>query len=268
MTQALQAFLAVLLVSLISLVGVITLSRDPAVLRRRLPLLVSLAAGVLVGSSVLHLLPEARESLGDGLGVSLLFLAGFLGFFGLERALWFHHHPEAARPAGSGVDLHPPGHGLGEDCVEPHPVVWMNLVGDGAHNLIDGVAIGAAFLVDPATGVATTLAIILHEVPQEIGDFAILVHGGLTVRRALLFNLLSALVAVAGVALAFLVGQRIEGFSGALLAVTAGSFIYIAAANLVPEIHRHRDRSRALAQTVYLLGGVGITLLLRIAVQG
>lgn len=268
MTPALQALLAVTLVSLISLVGVVTLSRDPAVLRRRLPLLVSLAAGVLVGSAVVHLLPEAREALGDGWPVSLLFLAGFLGFFGLERALWFHHHPEAVRLSEPGVDLHPPGHGLGEDCVEPHPVVWMNLIGDGAHNLIDGVAIGAAFMVDPATGVATTLAIILHEVPQEIGDFAILVHGGLTVRRALLFNLLSALVAVVGVGLAFGVGQRLEGFSAALLAITAGSFIYIAGANLIPEIHRHRDRSRALAQTVYLLGGVGITLVLRLVVHG
>lgn len=268
MTAAFQAFLAVLLVSLTSLVGVVTLSRDPAVLRRRLPLLVSLAAGVLIGSSVLHLLPEARQALGDGLEVSLLFLAGFLGFFGLERALWFHHHTDAVRMAEPVIDFHPPGHGLGQDCVEPHPVVWMNLIGDGAHNLIDGVAIGAAFLVDPATGIATTLAIILHEVPQEIGDFAILVHGGLTVRRALFFNLLSALVAVVGVALAFVVGQRIDGFSAALLAVTAGSFIYIAAANLVPEIHRHRDRSRALAQTLYLLGGVGVTLVLRTLVQG
>lgn len=264
MTPALNAFLAVALVSLLSLVGVVTLSRDPVVLRRRLPLLVSLAAGFLVGGAVLHLLPEAQEALGTGLDVSLLFLAGFLGFFLLERALWFHHHADAVRLSEPGLDLHPPGHGLGEDCTEPHPVVWMNLVGDGAHNLIDGMAIGAAFLIDPAAGIATTVAIALHEIPQEIGDFAVLVHGGLSVRKALIFNLFSALVSFAGVAIALVVGQRVDGFSAALLPVTAGSFIYIAAANLIPEIHRHRDRSRAFAQVAYLFSGVGITLLLRL----
>lgn len=264
-TPALHAFLAVFLVSLLSLVGVVTLSRDPDVLRRRLPLLVSLAAGFLVGGAMLHLLPEAEEAFGHhSLEVPLLFLAGFLGFFLLERGLWFHHHADAVRLSEPGGDLHPPGHGLGEDCAEPHPVVWMNLVGDGAHNLIDGMAIGAAFLIDPAAGVATTVAIALHEIPQEIGDFAVLVHGGLSVRKALTFNVLSAFVAFAGVAIALVVGQRVEGFSAALLPVTAGSFVYIAAANLIPEIHRHRDRSRALAQAMYLFGGVGITLLLRL----
>lgn len=264
MNPAFNALVAVVLVSLISLVGVVTLSRDPTVLRRRLPLLVSLAAGFLVGGAMLHLLPEAMEALGTGLRLPLLFLGGFLGFFLLERYLWFHHHGASVPLGNPDGDPHRPGHGLEEDCAEPHPVVIMNLVGDAAHNLIDGMAIGAAFLIDPAAGVATTVAIALHEIPQEIGDFAVLVHGGLTVRRALLFNFLSALVAVVGVGVALVVGARVDGFSAALLPITAGSFIYIAAADLIPEIHRHRDRSRAAAQVVFLFLGVGLTLLLRL----
>jgi zinc and cadmium transporter len=141
----------------------------------------------------------------------------------------------------------------------------MNLVGDGVHNLIDGMAIGAAFLVDPAVGFATTLAIALHEIPQEIGDFAVLVQGGLSVRRALVLNLASALVAVVGTGVALVVGQAVEGFSAALLPITAGTFMYIAAADLIPEIHRHRDRSLAAAQALFLFGGVGVTLLLRVS---
>jgi zinc and cadmium transporter len=236
-------------------VGLVTLSRREAVLQRRLPLLVSLAAGVLLGGAVLHLLPEAVEALGPGLRLPLLFLAGFLSFFVLERYLWFHHHG----PAGER-----PGHGLEVDCPHPHPVVVMNLVGDAVHNLIDGMAIGAAYLIDPGAGVATTLAIALHEIPQEIGDFAVLVHGGLGVRRALFLNLASALVAVVGTVVALVLGQLVDGFAAMLLPVTAGSFLYIAAADLIPEIHRHDDRSRAAAQAVYLFAGVAVTLLLRV----
>ena len=267
MSPAANALLAVLLVSAISLIGVVTVSRDPAVLRRRLPLLVSLAAGVLVGGAMLHLLPEAVEALGPGIEVWLLFLGGFLGFFVLERYLWFHHHGRHFPASDPDADPHPTGHGLGEDCAEPHPVVIMNLVGDGAHNLIDGMAIGAAFMVNPAAGIATTIAIALHEIPQEHGDFGVLVHGGLSVRRALLFNVLSGLVAVLGVTIALLVGQRVDGFSAALLPITAGSFLYIAAADLIPEIHRHRDRSRAAAQALFLFLGVGLTLILRLQVH-
>lgn len=262
-TPTLQALVSVLLVSAISLVGLLALSRRHDVLARRLPLLVSLAAGVLLGGAVLHLLPEAVEALGPSLWLPGLFLVGFLGFFVLERYLWFHHHG----PASGALDPripHRPGHGLAEDCPDPHPVVIMNLVGDGVHNLIDGMAIGAAYLVDPAAGLATTLAIALHEIPQEIGDFAVLVQGGLSVRRALLLNLASALVAVVGTVVALVVGGAVDGFSAALLPVTAGSFLYIAAADLIPEIHRHRDRSLAAAQGFFLFGGVGVTLLLRI----
>jgi zinc and cadmium transporter len=262
-SPSVQALISVSVVSAISLVGLVAISRRHEVLARRLPLLVSLAAGVLVGGAVLHLLPEAADALGPGLWLPGLFLLGFLGFFVLERYLWFHHHGPPTGPLEPRAP-HRPGHGLAENCADPHPVVIMNLVGDGAHNLIDGMAIGAAYLIDPAAGLATTLAIALHEIPQEIGDFAVLVQGGLSVRRALLLNLLSALMAVVGTVVALGVGGRVDGFSAALLPITAGSFLYIAAADLIPEIHRHRDRSLAVAQGLFLFGGVGITLVLRV----
>lgn len=264
MNPTLLALVSVALVSLLSLAGLLTLSRNTEVLQHRLPLLVSLAAGVLVGSAVLHLLPEGMEALGPGLRLPLLFLAGFLGFFVLERYLWFHHHGPDVGPADPRGEGHRSGHGLEENCPDPHPVVVMNLVGDGVHNLIDGMAIGAAYLVDPAAGFATTLAIVLHEIPQEIGDFAVLVHGGLSVRRALVLNFLSALAAVVGTVAALLVGGSVNGFSAMLLPVTAGSFLYIAAADLIPEIHRHGDRSRAAAQSFFLFLGVAVTLVLKV----
>lgn len=263
LTPHVQALLGVTLVSAISLIGLIAVSRRHEVLARRLPLLVSLAAGVLLGGAVFHLLPEAVEALGTGLRLPGLFLVGFLGFFVLERYLWFHHHGPASGALEPRVP-HRPGHGLADDCPDPHPVVVMNLVGDAVHNLIDGMAIGAAFLIDPAVGLATTLAIALHEIPQEIGDFAVLVQGGLSVRRALLLNLLSACAAIVGTIVALALGGSVEWFSAALLPVTAGSFLYIAAADLIPEIHRHRDRSLAFAQGLFLFGGVGITFALRV----
>jgi zinc and cadmium transporter len=261
--SSILALLSVTFVSALSLVGLFTLSRRHDVLQRRLPLLVSLAAGVLLGDAVIHLLPEAADALGTGLPLQASFLGGFLGFFVLERYLWFHHHGPESGPLDPRIP-HRPGHGLAEDCPDPHPVVVMNLVGDGVHNLIDGMAIGAAYVIDPAAGVATTLAIALHEIPQEIGDFAVLVHGGLSVRRALTLNLLSALLAVAGTITALLLGQAVEGFAVVLLPITAGSFVYIAAADLIPEIHRHRDRSLAAAQALFLFAGVGITFLLKL----
>ncbi len=125
-------------------------------------------------------------------------------------------------------------------------------------------AVGAAFLIDPAVGLATTLAVAMHEIPQEIGDFAVLVQGGLSVRRALLLNVLSACAAIVGTVVALALGGAVDGFSAALLPVTAGGFLYIAAADLIPEIHRHRDRSLALAQGLFLFGGVGITFAIRV----
>jgi zinc and cadmium transporter len=245
---------AVSVVSLVSLVGALTLSRDRDRLERLLGILVSLAAGVLLGGAVVHLLPEAVQAMGNTVAVSVLFLTGFLGFFLLEGSLWQHHHHFGEEPKV------PQGH-----KGHQHPVVAMTLVGDGIHNFIDGMVIAAAFSADPRLGLVTTIAVVAHEVPQEMGDFGVLVFGGLSPRRALTFNFLTAATAIAGALVVLGLGGRFPGFASALLPVTAGSFLYIAAADLIPELHRHETpRSERLTHTLTLLGGVALMVALRL----
>jgi len=169
-----------------------------------------------------------------------------LAFFLLEQVLRRRGH------------LHP-GHHL-------HPVVTINLVGDALHNLIDGMLIGASFVSSPALGLTTTLAVVMHEVPQELGDFGVLVHGGLPARKALVFNLLSALTSVAGAVLALAVGLGDPRFATYLLPVTAGGFIYIAGSDLVPELQRAAtSRLDAAAQLALIVLGVAVMALLALA---
>jgi len=250
---------AVSVVSLLSLVGVLTIARDRKRLESLLGVLVSLAAGVLLGSAMIHLLPEAADQLSNDLLVSGLFLAGFLGFFLLEGSLWQHHHHFGDEPHV------PQGHAHGHH----HPVVAMNLIGDGAHNFIDGMVIAAAFAADARLGLVTTLAVVAHEVPQEIGDFGVLVFGGLSVRKALWFNFLSSTMAIAGALLVLTVGGRFQNLIAVLLPLTAGSFLYIAAADLIPELHRHdAPRRQRVLHTATLLLGVALMVLLRVVEDG
>lgn len=248
---------AVSVVSLVSLVGVVTIARDKERLERILGILVSLAAGVLLGGAVVHLLPEAIDVMGNTLLVSALFLLGFLGFFLLEGSLWQHHHHFGSEPKV------PQGH-----HGRHHPVVTMNLIGDGIHNFIDGMLIAAAFATDPQLGLVTTVAVVAHEVPQEIGDFGVLVFGGMSTRNALFFNFLSATTAILGAVLVLSLGGRFPALAAGLLPITAGSFLYIAAADLIPELHRHdAPRSQRLTHSVTLLIGVLFTVVLRIAAE-
>jgi zinc and cadmium transporter len=248
--------LSVLLVSLVSLVGLFALSQDPGRLRRLQLYLVSLAAGSLLGGAVLHLLPEAVDRLGTGMPFSLYLLAGFFGFFLLEKLLWFHHHgtAHAGEEAGAGAE---------KGRRAAHPVVAMILLGDGVHNFLDGMVIAAAYLVHPGVGLVTTLAVVLHEVPQEIGDFGILVHGGLSVRRAVFLNFLSATTSILGAVLTLWIGSRVEGLQGPLITITAASFIYIAAADLIPELHRTREPRQSLMQVLMIGLGLGLMIVAR-----
>jgi len=243
MTAWIYAMASVILAGVISLVGVFTLSLNQERLRRALLFLVSFSVGALFGDVFIHLLPEAYEELGAGLGTSLYVILGFLLFFALEKILRWRHH-----------------YGATEEHL--HPVVTMNLVGDAAHNLIDGMLIGASYTVSIPIGLTTTLAIILHEIPQEIGDFGILVHGGLPVRRALGFNLLSALTAVVGTVISLAIGHRAEGFALSLLPITAGGFLYIAGPDLIPELHHEVEISTSLGQLASIVLGVGAMALL------
>lgn len=230
--------IGVLFVSLVSLAGVFTLSIREDKIKKYVFILVSLAVGALLGDAFIHLIPEAFESSENPTMVSLLIIAGILAFFVLEKFLHWHHH--------------------GEDTEEDHvhPVGKLVLFSDGVHNFIDGIIIGTSFLASTSLGVATTIAVILHEIPQEIGDFAVLLHSGYTRKRALWLNFLSALMAVLGTVVAFLFGNLAETFSVMVLPLAAGGFIYIAVADLIPELHKTKVVKHSILQFGSLLIGV------------
>jgi zinc and cadmium transporter len=231
-------------VSAIPLTGLLLLRQQTERVRLVALWLVSFAIGALLGGAVLHLMPEAFERFGSGPAAPLYLLAGFLGFFVLEKFLWLHGHDRAtAAPA------------------RLQPVAMLNLVGDGLHNLLDGMLIAAAYSAEPSLGLATTIAVILHEVPQEIGDFGILIYSGLSLPRAVLFNFLSGAVALAGAAVTLMIGQVSVGFTDALLPVAAGGFIYIAASDLVPELRKEESRTRSLGQIGLVVLGIGFMAL-------
>lgn len=234
------SLISVLLVSLISLIGVFTLTLAKERLEKILILLVSFAAGGLFGDAFFHLIPESFERLGVNLSTSFYIALGILTFFVLEKFLrWRHCHI-----LGSKEHL--------------HPVVAINLVGDALHNLVDGMIIGASFFVSIPIGITTTLAVILHEIPQEIGDFGILVHGGLSIKKALVFNFLSSLIAILGVIFSLLIGAHFEYYALLLMPATAGGFIYIAGSDLVPELQHEVKVKTSLAQAFLLMLGMGM----------
>ncbi len=231
---------ATIAVSLASLAGIALLFSKKEIEEKVLFLLVSLSGGTLLASAFLDLLPE---SLGDlpaksALVVSLL---GILVFFVLEKLIVWHHHHHA-------------DHGKGKE----KPMGYLNLVGDALHNFFDGVAISAAFIASPALGFTTTLAVLLHEIPQEIGDFSLLLYSGFTRGKALLFNLGSALFAVIGALLFYFASPVIENLSAFGLAFTAGMFIYIATADIVPELQREKVPGKSALQFVFVLVGIAL----------
>jgi zinc and cadmium transporter len=235
-----STFVAVLAVSLISLVGILGLVAREAFLRGVLPLLVSFAVGALLGDALLHILPELAEDGGLTTGISVVVVVAIVFFFILEKFIHLHHR------------LDSPGH------AHIHPVALNNLVGDGIHNFVDGAIIAGAFLVDARLGIATTAAVALHEIPQEVGDLGVLVHAGLTPRRAVVYNLASALVALVGALLTLTLEDVVGGLERPMLALSAGAFIYIAGADLIPELHRATDLRTSLMQFAGVIGGFGV----------
>ncbi|MFQ5647971.1 MAG: ZIP family metal transporter [Candidatus Aenigmatarchaeota archaeon] len=239
----LYTLLSVILVSLISFVGVLTISLNMERLKKVLLYLVSFAAGGLLGGAFIHLIPEAVGEFGMTASFSLYLLGGIVLFFILEKFIcWRHcHHPT--------TNSH------------PHPFAYMNLLGDGVHNFIDGLIIAASYLVSIPLGVATTIAVILHEIPQEIGDFGVLVHGGFSRKRALGMNFLTALTAVAGAVVVLLLGA-VEGLGAFLLPLAAGGFIYIAGSDLIPELHKEMSMRKSGVQLLFIVLGIAIMYLL------
>lgn len=225
---------AAVFVSLVSLAGAVTLALKEKTLNKILIALVGFSAGALMGGAFLHILPEALEK--GGSIVPLLVLAGFCLFFVLEKILyWRHCH------AGR--------------C-DVHAFTYLNLVGDGVHNFVDGLVIAAAFSQNVPLGIATTMAVLAHEIPQELGDFGVLVYGGFSKAKALFYNLLSALAAVLGAIIGVLLLGHAQAFAPLLLAFAAGGFVYIAASDLVPELHKEKDLKKSLTAFAFFIAGM------------
>lgn len=230
--------------SLLSLVGLAFISVGEEKLKRIIFVMVSLAVGGLFGDAFIHLLPESFERIGSKLQASLFVLAGIFVFFVLEKfLLWRHQHVlESDHPI--------------------HPVGYINLLADGAHNFIDGVIIGASYDVSLHVGIATTLAVIFHEIPHELGNFFVLLYAGFTKRKALFFNFVSALFAILGTVMSLLVGSRVAEFASVMLPLAAGGFIYIAGSDLVPELNKESTLAKSLVQMLAIAVGVGLMLVL------
>ena len=236
-TQA-YIFVSVAVVSAISLVGILALMLRKDLLNRFMVVLVSFAAGSLLGAAFLDLIPEAAELVDLDVLMPAV-LAGIVTFFIIERILhWHHFHAQE---------------------MDVHPFTYLNLIGDGLHNFMDGIAIAVSYMVSVPTGIATTIAVIAHEIPQEISDFSILVYGGLGRKKALLFNFGSALTAFFGAAIV-LVFQSVENSAllGQLAGFAAGGLIYIATADLVPEIHKEHRLKKVLAQMIAFCLGIAL----------
>jgi len=230
--------LSTIIVSLLSFSGVLILF-SKKVLEKNVILLVSFAVGALLGGAFLHLIPESLTLN----GVFVYVLLGILLFFVLEKYLYWRH------------------------CHEPrcktHPFTYLNLVGDGVHNFIDGMIISATFLTNTSLGWATTLSVIFHEIPQEIGDFAVLIYGGMKKGKALLLNFITALTCIVGAISVYVFHSFFEGFILPLLPFAAGGFIYIAMSGLIPELHKKRTIKNSLLQLLFLMMGLGFMAFLK-----
>jgi zinc and cadmium transporter len=236
-----------LAISFVSLLGGLGLIYNLTKRRIFLPFFVSFAAGVMLATAFFDLFPEALE-LGDAESIFMPAFLGIVLFFFLERfLLWFHHHDN---------DHH----------IKPSTIL-IN-VGDGVHNFIDGVVIAAAFITDPALGFITTLAIAAHEIPHELADFSVMLHGGVSKIRALLYNFLSALTALLGAVLGYFFLETVEGSLAFFLSFTAGMFIYIACSDLIPDLHQEFKQNKNWNQALPFLIGILLIYLVITFIEG
>ncbi|MGB9741426.1 MAG: ZIP family metal transporter [Candidatus Bathyarchaeales archaeon] len=233
-------------VSLIAFIGILFIGLKEDKLKRLTTILVGFASGTLLGGAFLHLLPEALASESDQMSVLWYVIVGIVSFFALEKFLYWRHCHEKECPI--------------------HTFVYLNLVGDGIHNFIDGVVIAATFMIGFELGFATTLAVIFHEVPQEIGDFGVLVYGGLSRKKALIYNFISAVTAILG-ALATYFLAHLRSIEALLVPFAAGGFIYIAATDLMPELHKKSHSGESIVQLFLILLGIGLMAFLKMAFE-
>jgi zinc and cadmium transporter len=233
---------SVLIVSLVSFVGIFAVSLKTEKLRKILLYLVSFSAGALLGDAFLHLLPEIINEYGFSISISIYLILGILFSFIIEKFIhWRHCHIITTKE-------------------HAHPIALMNLVGDSIHNFIDGIIIGVSYLLSIPVGIATTVAVLLHELPQEIGDFGVLVYGGYSKGKALMFNFFTALTAILGVVISILLSSYILDITKFLIPFAAGTFIYIAGSDLIPEIHKEVDARKSLMQLSAIILGILIMM--------
>lgn len=239
----LYPLVAVVITSSVAFLGVLVLVVREEFLRKILLFLVSISAGALFGDAFLHLIPDAilRGGGDDAVLVSSLILFGVFSFFILEKFLhWHHHHADEGEVDDSSI----------------HPVGYMTIIADIAHNFIDGVAIAASFAVSVPVGVATTFAVFLHEIPHEVGNVALLIHSGFEKRRAVILNLVSAVFAILGTLVTIVLSIKFSNIVGYLIPFTAGTFIYIAGSDLLPELHKSTEVKKTIYQFLGIMIGI------------
>ncbi|MEK6918044.1 MAG: ZIP family metal transporter [Nanoarchaeota archaeon] len=235
----LYTLVSVIVVSLVSLIGIITLSIKSDKLQKLLIYLISFAAGALFADAFLHLLPGLAK---DGLKIKIpiFILTGIVVFFVIEKIVhWQHCHMPITKN-------------------HVHSLAIMNLVGDGFHNFLDGLIIATSYIISVPAGIATTLAVLIHEIPQEMGDFGILIYGGYTKKKALLINFLTALTAIIGAIAGLLLSKYVSGTKELITAIAIGGFIYIAGSDLIPELHKGYSTKKALLQLLFFLIGIAL----------
>ena len=240
MSVVLYTLISVLVISLLAFIGIISFTVNAKRLKTVLVYLISFSAGALFGDAFIHLLPEVVESYGFSLIVSLGVLGGILIFFVLEKIIHWQH-------------CHLP---ITEEHI--HFFAYMKIIGDALHNFIDGIIIAASYVISIPAGLATTLAVALHEIPQEIGDFGVLIYGGFSRSKALILNFISALTAVLGAVLALWATTVVEQIEMFLVPIAVGGFIYIAGSDLIPELHKETRLRRSIMQIIAFLLGIGV----------
>ncbi len=241
MPTLIPILISVIGISCVSFVGALTIGIQRKKLEKYMMILVAFAAGTLIGGALLHLLPEAFESI-DPTQASFLMLIAFAVFFLLERVVhWRHCHT-------TGCTVHSFG--------------AMSLIGDGLHNFLDGLTIAAAYSVSFEVGLAATVAVIMHEIPQELGDFVVLLKAGYTMKSALLWNFVSAAIAIVGGLIGYFLAQNTEQFAAYLLPLAAGGFLYVGATDLLPELQRDTTTRASLKHIIPFLLGLGFMYLM------
>ncbi len=273
MWEVILGFLMILAISLISLIGLFMITLKEKTLDGILFILIAFATGTLLATAFFDLIPESVHHLeelnaeGAGIEVNFVFLfiiLGYIIFFILERFIyWFHGHAHEQEEKmvcyeniieGNNIPL--------KEGKSIKNFVYLNLIGDGMHNLLDGVVIMVSFLQSIPIGIIITLAVAFHEFPQEIGDFGILIYGGFTKKKALIYNLISGLIALLGGLIALILTSTLVTFNLFILAFSGGGFIYLACTELMPELLKQKDLKKSLLQAVILISGIILIIFL------